>query len=266
MKLGIISLLILSISPSVLAQKTLVSEIEVGDLWLRADYSSVSTDLSIAEKGSSDSIDSTNESDSISVSAIKAFNVDAGAIPLIEFGIGSVDDDGNSSNVYSAKLGAKFIPSDGTNLIIFAGYSGSSDGDVQRPEAVAGALFGLQEKDFYNELSVSMSKPKKTSTLDGGNTIDLLNSIKFTPVQNFVITGIVGLSVVSDITLYNDVKLSSDPILSFGGEAELFFNDKISAALSIIKGFGGADSEIQNTEIEMDMDSTVAQISLNARF
>jgi hypothetical protein len=266
MKIGIISLAILLISSTALAQKTLITEIEPGNLWLHTGYSSSSTDMTFTEESTSNSTDSSTDNKEFSVSATKAFNVEGGATPLLELEAGSADSEGDSTSIYSAKLGIKFKPNADANLVVFAGYNGSSDGDVRRPEAIAGALFGLQEKDFYNELSVSASQPKKTSTLEGGNSIDIVNAIKFTPTQNFVLTGIFGLSLVNDITISNDIKMSPGPLFSFGGEAELFFNDKISAAFSIAKSIGDADTEYQSTKIEIDLDSTVVQFFLNARF
>ena len=256
----------LSVSSTALAQKTLITEIEPGNLWLHTGYSSSSIDMTFTEEGTSNSFDDTTDNKDFVVGASKAFNVEGGAIPLLKLEAGSADSEGDSTSTYSAKLGVKFKPSADANLVVFAGYNGASDGDVQRPEGVVGALFGLQEKDFYNELAVSASQPKKTSTLEGGNSIDIVNAIKFNPTQNFVLTGIVGLSLVRDITISNDVKMSPGPLFSFGGEAELFFNDKISAALSIAKSIGDANTEYQATKIEIDVDSTVAQISLNARF
>lgn len=266
MKIGMISLVILSVSSTALAQKTLITEIEPGDLWLNTGYSSSSTDITFTEEGTSNSTDSSVDNKDFSVNVTKAFNVDGGATPLLGLGAGSTDRDGDSTSTYNARLGIKFKPNTDANLVVFAGYNGSSDGDIQRPEAVAGVLFGLQEKDFYNELSVSASQPKKTSTLEGGNSVDIVNAIKFAPTNNFVLTGIIGLSLASDITISNDIKMSSGPLFSFGGEAELFFNDKISAALFIAKSIGDADAKDQGTNLEIDIDSTVAQISLNARF
>ena len=71
---------------------------------------------------------------------------------------------------------------------------------------------------------------------------------------------------MSDVEIDNNSTISSGPQFTFGGEAELFFNKNISAALLIAKGFGNADVKGSGVEVDVDTDTTVATISLNARF
>lgn len=130
----------------------------------------------------------------------------------------------------------------------------------------AGILFGIEGKGLYSELSLSTTLPEDSSTVEGGNSVDIVNSIKITPAHNLVLTGLLGVSLVSDIDIGDDYTVSSDPSFMIGGEAEMFFNKTISAALSIRKGVGNGDVDTSGMEVDAKTDMILAKISLNARF
>jgi hypothetical protein len=264
MKTGIISLAILLASTTAYAQKTLITEIEGGDLWLGANYASTSVDLEF--KTSSASASTSVDTDEVSVSLIKAFNIKGDVAPILTINMGNSETDGESTNIYSARAGAKLQLDNSSNLVVFAGYNGSGDDDEERSAVEAGLSFGARSNDFYNELSLFMTLPKDNSTIEGGNSVSVANAIKITPSQNLVLTGLFEVKLVSDAEIDNDVTITSGPQFTFGGEAELFFTKNISAALLIAKDFGNADVKGLTEEADIDIDTTVAIISLNARF
>jgi hypothetical protein len=264
MKTGIISLAMLVASTTAFAQKTLITEIEGGDLWLEASYVSTSLDLELKTSGASAS--TSVDTDEVSVSLIKAFNIDGDVAPILAINMGNSETDGESTNIYSARVGAKLQLDNSSNLVVFAGYNGSGDDDEERSAVEAGLLFGARSNDFYNELSLSMTLPKDNSTTEGGNSVTVANAIKITPSHNLVLTGLFGVSLARDVEINNGYTISSGPLFMFGGEAELFFTNNISAKLSIGKGFGDFDVKGVAVEVDVDIDVTVAIISLNARF
>jgi hypothetical protein len=264
MKTGIMSLVMLVASTTAFAQKTLITEIEGGDLWLEASY--VSTSLDLEFKGSGASASTSVDTDEVSVSLIKAFNIDGDVAPILAINIGNSETDGESTNIYSARAGAKLQLDNSSNLVVFGGYKGSGDDDEVRSAVEAGLSFGARSNDFYNELSLSMTLPKDNSTTEGGNSVTVVNAIKITPSHNLVLTGLFGVSLLSDIEIDSDYTFSSGPQFVFGGAAELFFTKNISAALSIAKGFGNGDIKGLGVEVDVDTDATLASISLNARF
>ncbi|MGK0405796.1 MAG: hypothetical protein ACJAR6_001173 [Oleispira sp.] len=264
MKTGMISLAMLVASTTAFAQKTLITEIEGGDLWLGASYASTSLDLELKTSGASTS--NSVDTDEVSVSLIKAFNIKGDIAPILAINMGNSKTDGESTNIYSARAGVKLPLGNSSNLVVFGGYMGSGDDDEERSAVEAGLSFGARTNDFYNELSLSTTLPKDTSTIEGGNSVTVANAIKITPTHNLVLTGLFGVSLVSDIEINNDYTISSDPQFTFGGEAELFFTQNISAALLISKGFGNADAKGLGLDVDVEIDTTVVVISLNARF
>jgi hypothetical protein len=261
MKKGIISLMMM-LPVSALANKTLITEIEVGNLWLGANYTSSSLDMTLEAQGESVSVDS--DTDQLGVSVLKAFNTTGSVIPILSLSLGNNDSDGDSNNVYDVDVGAKINIDETTNAVVFAGYKGSSDDDALRSAMEAGVVFGKQTSSFYNEIFLSASLPKSTSDTEGGNSVDVVNTIKVSPAKNFVLTGSLGVSLISDVEVGDDYTISSGPVFSFAGGAEVFLNKEVSIAVSLAKSFGNA--EVSDLDIDMDMDATAAQISLNARF
>jgi hypothetical protein len=262
MKKGIISLMMM-LPVSALANQTLITEVEAGNLWLQASYASSSVNADAKSQGISISSDS--DTDELGVKVLKAFNTTGGVIPILSLSLENNDSDDESVNVYNVGIGAKVNVDETSNVIVFADYKASSD-DATRSAMEASVLFGKQTSSFYNEISLSASLPKNTSDTEGGNSVDIVNAIKVSPVKNLVLIGSLGISLTSDIKHGDNYTLSYGPTFGFGLGAEVYLNKELSIAASLAKGFGSADAEISDVDVEIDVDGTVAQISLNARF
>jgi hypothetical protein len=262
MKKGIVSLMMM-LPVSALANQTLITEIEAENLWLGANYVSSSVDLTLSAQGNSTS---TNiDADVKSISITKAINATHSVTPILSLSFAKSHSDGDSSNFYNAGVGTKINVNEASDLVIMAGYNGSSDDDV-RSAVDAFIAFGTRTQSFYNEMAISAILPENTSDVEGGGSFSLVNSIKISPANNLSLTGLIGVALETDTDIGDDYTISSGPAFIFGGEVEVFFNKNISAAVSLVKSSANSDAVISDLNIDMDMDVTTVQASLNARF
>ena len=246
-----------------LANQTLISEIEAGDVWLGVDYASITSEVTGTYEGVSKT--ETTDQDIKSFGITSTFDSGAGAVPLVAINFNNVKQDDISINTYGLGLGAKLELDSKRSLVLAASYETSND-DAARSVFAYGIDFGKQASEFYNQFSLAAAFPENTSTVEGGNIIIIVNTVKITPAHNIVLSGNFGVKLTSDIVLDDDMTISSGPLFTFGGGAELFFNKKLSAAVSLEKGFGDAEAKYYDETIDMDLDTTKIEIALNARF
>lgn len=262
MNKGIVVLLMM-LPGSAFANQTLISEIEADEVWLGVDYSSTSSEVTGTYNGVSNT--RTTDQNVKSFGLTSAFDSGAGAVPLVSLHFNNIEQDDISLNTYGLGLGAKLELDSKSNLVLAATYETSNDDDARSVFAY-GIDFGKQTSDFYNQFSLAAVFPENTSTVDGGNIINIVNTIKMTPAHNIVLSGKFGVKLTSDTVLEDETTISSGPLFTFGGAAELFFNKKVSAAVSLEKGFGSAELEYYDETVDMDLDITRIKIALNARF
>lgn len=245
------------------AQNTLITEINAGDVWINATSQSNSIEIELEANGIRETTNTNNNL--LEVTITHAFHTQGEVTPLIAISAGNNEIEDDKSSIYNVRAGVQTAASSDTSVVAYAGYTGSSDEEIERPSSALGILLGTQSKGFYNQFSVDYTIQNDTDNTSGGNTLSLSENIKFTPSDQLVLTGLFGLGIVQDIE-QNGIDISYGPSFAFGANAELFLTKEVGLALTLLKTVGSTSATINNIEVDGDLDSTLIAADFNLRF
>lgn len=252
------------------AAPQLLTEITAGDVWVKGSFTQHDVDRDLTNKSNGLEASQSDSIDSVGVTGLAAFDANLSVMPVVGFNVDSQKDDGEKAKEFTGLVGFINKSSSDKNIGLFMSYEHSDNTDENRGAFDIDARFQTTSPTYqhYNEVAVSYSISKDEGGLKGGDVFLIQNRFKFqfNPMIDFLATaGIMNISNIEDTDL--NAKVDYDPFLVLGGELFINIDPKFSASFAIGKSYGnGTQRSDFNSDIDIDIDSTIVSIDFTGRF
>lgn len=249
------------------AAPQLLTEITAGDVWVKASYSQIDTQLEYTHPTTKIDVDNTSTSSNADLIGLVAFESDLTVKPLV--GLALIHEHEKLQNARASfGLIGKTLSEKNIAAMITIDHSeypnqsrGSYDFELNMQTTNT-------ESKYYNQLGVLISIPKDEGEEKGGESIYFVNRFKLSPLEKIDVMLNAAIGFTKDEKYKNsDLTISSDPSLLMGGEIAFNITPEFSASFSIDKGFINQTNEDEfQSEVDLDFTTTIYEVSFTGRF
>jgi hypothetical protein len=264
-----LSLSLVFIALPTFAAPQLLTEIKAGDVWLQSEISQFDSDIEYKNPNNGLNTKESYTEDSLSFTSRIAIDTDLSFTPLFGFKLENEDGDENTQLI-KASVGGIKKTSKSKTMTMLVSYENSDNVDETRSSFEVDSRFQTSDvtSQYYNEVMFTLTVPKDEGGSEGGSTLIVSDTIKFSvnPMMDVALNA--GITLFENETLTEDqTKIKFDPLYLFGAKLAFNLAPEFTLSLTAVKGFNKSQANYTSgTKVDLDQDASLLGVSFFGRF